>query len=229
MKEHRLPNINQGCHIKTESIIADENTQNLCRQWLRSQRANAISGKSFAEWVKSDLHEAIGLPAAIEISERTATRWLHILNFKIGNLSQKGLYFDGHKREAVVEYRKQFLIEMEAHQKRMNIYVGDNMETVIPPDLPDEARLLVMVVHDESCFQSNDAGTTGWFDEDRRQIRPKGTGKSLMVSAFLCECHGLLRLSDESSVYNFQMLLLIQPRLSDPVATVMVIGPMKTS
>ena len=86
---------------------------------------------------------------------------------------------------------------MEAHQKGMNIYVGDNMETVIPPDLPDEARLLVMVVHDESCFQSNDAGTTGWFDQDCRQIRPKGTGKSLMVSAFLCECHGLLRLSDE--------------------------------
>ena len=49
LKNHKLPSNHQGCHIKTESIIADENTQNFCRQWLRSQRSNAISGKSFAE------------------------------------------------------------------------------------------------------------------------------------------------------------------------------------
>ena len=30
-------------------------------------------------------------------------------------------------------------------------------------------------------------------------IRPKGDGRSIMVSAFLCECHGLLRLSDDEN------------------------------
>ena len=71
------------------------------------------------------------------------------MNFKIGDLSPKGFYFDGHERADVFAYRKKFLIDMEAHQTRMNIYEGDNMETVISPDLPDQTRPLVMVVHDE--------------------------------------------------------------------------------
>ena len=112
-------------------------------------------------------------------------------------MSKKGMYLDGHERADVVEYRKKFLKEMEEHLKRMPVYVGDEMEVRIMPELPESVRPQIMVVHDESCFQSNDGGKTGWFDENHRQIRPKGAGKSLMVSAFLCECHGFLRLSDE--------------------------------
>lgn len=197
LKKHCLPQINQGRHIKLKSIISDENTQSICRQWLRSQKAHAISGKSFAEWIKQHLHVEVGLPASVEINERTATRWLHLLNFRLGDSSKKGMYLDGHERADVVDYRKKFLLRMDEYQKRMPVYVGDEMETTILPELSDDVKPLIFVVHDESCFQSNDGGKTGWFDENRRQIRPKGSGKSLMVSAFLCECHGLLRLSDE--------------------------------
>jgi hypothetical protein len=91
---------------------------------------------------------------------------------------------------------------MAQYQKRMPIYTGDNMEVTIWPEQTDGSRSLILVVHDESCFQSNDGGKTGWFDENHRQIRPKGSGKSIMVSAFLCECHGLLRLSDEQSSHH---------------------------
>ena len=38
-----------------------------------------------------------------------------------------------------------------------------------------------------------------WYDEDRRHIRPKRSAKSQMVSALLCEFHGLLRLPEEHS------------------------------
>ena len=31
-----------------------------------------------------------------------------------------------------------------------------------------------------------------WMDEDRNVLRPKGSGRSIMVSEFLCECHGLM-------------------------------------
>ena len=81
----------------------------------------------------------------------------------------------------------------------MPIYVGDEMETRIMAEPSSNTKPLIFVVHDESCFQSNDGGKTGWFDDNHRQIRPKGSGKSLMVSAFLCECHGLLRLSNDGS------------------------------
>lgn len=202
LETHSLPKKNQGRHIKIKSIIADENTQSVCRQWLRSQKPHAISGASFSEWVKHQLHHELELPASVEISERTATRWLHLLNYNLGDTSKKGTYLDGHERPDVVEYRNQFLFRMEQYQKRMPIYTGDNMDVTIWLEQTDGSRPLILVVHDESCFQSNDGGKTGWFDENHRQIRPKGSGKSLMVSAFLCECHGLFRLSDEQTSHH---------------------------
>ena len=198
LEQHRLPDINQGCHVKIQSIISYETTQNICRQWLRSQRSNTISGKSFSEWVNCHLHHEIGLPAAVEITERTATRWLHVIGYNVGDALKKGMYPDGHERSDVVEYRKAFLSEMKLHERRMPVYEEDNMEMKMPL-LPEGVKPLVMVVHDESCFQSNDGRKTCWFDEDHRQIRPKGP-ESLMVSAFLCECHGLLRLSPEQKL-----------------------------
>lgn len=197
LQDHRLPDKNQGSHIKIKSIIADENTRSVCFAWLRSKKAHMISGKTFAEWINLHLHLEIGLPASVEISERTATRWLHALNFNVGDVSKQGTYIDGHERVDVVDYRKKFLERMDDYQKRMPIYTGDTMETRIVPELANDTKPLILVVHDESCFQSNDSGKTGWFDEDHRLIRPKGSGKSLMVSAFLCECHGLLRLSED--------------------------------
>ena len=41
-----------------------------------------------------------------------------------------------------------------------------------------------------------------WLDEENRPILPKGDGRSLMVSAFLFECHGLLRLNDEQKILH---------------------------
>ena len=42
------------------------------------------------------------------ISERCARRWLHKLGYAVTDV-KKGVYVDGHEREDVVEYRKQFL------------------------------------------------------------------------------------------------------------------------
>ena len=107
------------------------------------------------------------------------------------------MYLNRHNQADVLEYLKTFLIEMEENLKRNPVYVGDEMEVRIMPELPESGRPQIMVVHDESCFQSIIGAKTGWFDENHRQIRRKGAGKPLMVSAFLCECHLLLRLSYE--------------------------------
>jgi hypothetical protein len=98
----------------------------------------------------------MGLPASIEISERTATRWLHQLNYHIGDASKKGMHLYGHERPDVVEYRKKFLYEMVVYQQRMPTYEGDVMQIQIMPELSNNLRKFIMVFHDESCFQSND-------------------------------------------------------------------------
>jgi hypothetical protein len=80
----------------------------------------------------------------------------HQLNYHIGDAFKKGIYFDGHQRPDVVGYRKKFLDEMEVYQQRMPTYEGDSMQIQVMPELSSNLRKLIMVVHDECCFQSND-------------------------------------------------------------------------
>lgn len=53
------------------------------------------------------------------------------------------------------------------------------------------------ITHDECHFYANDGQRRIWIGKNEDILRPKGEGRSIMVSAFLCPCHGLLRLSDE--------------------------------
>ena len=83
------------------------------------------------------------------------------------------------------------------YEKRMIVYSGEFMEQAIRPELEEESKALILVTHDESCFSANDGRSFCWLDDENRQIRPKGNGRTIMVSAFLCECHGLLKLPED--------------------------------
>lgn len=87
-----------------------------------------------------------------------------------------------------------FLAEFETLYRRMDKYDGDDMETVIPAELHSEEQKLVLLTHDESCFESNDAKRSIWLEGENHTLRPKGSGRSLMVSQFLCQCHGQMDL-----------------------------------
>ncbi len=50
------------------------------------------------------------------------------------------------------------------------------------------------VSHDESIFYSDDDGGKGWSLEDHPDVHKKGNGRCIMVSGFICPCHGRLRL-----------------------------------
>jgi hypothetical protein len=63
-------------------------------------------------------------------------------------------------------------------------------------------REFVQVTHDECHFYANDGQRRVWTMEDEDILRSKHIGRSIMVSAFLCPCHGLLRLSDEQLQMN---------------------------
>ena len=70
-------------------------------------------------------------------------------------------------------------------------YEGEFMEKVTPPTLDTAELPIVLVTHDESCLSSHVDAILSGCDENNHPIRPKGDGRSIMVSAFLCECHGL--------------------------------------
>lgn len=78
-------------------------------------------------------------------------------------------------------------------KKRMDTYPVDDEDTIIPPILAEGEKKVVLVTHDESTFYSNDGKLTRWCEENETTIFPKGPGGSIMVSEFMCPCHGTMR------------------------------------
>ena len=196
---HSLPQSQRGRHQKVRSTIDSEDVRLACLSWLKSVNANQITSRSFAEWVRENLHNELDVPISVNISERQAVRWLRLLGFTRKEHS-KGTYVDGHERADVVQYREQFLQRISDYQTRMIHFVGDDCEHAIRPDLPDDVKPLVLVVQDESCFAAYEGRKTSWVLTDHNTLRPKGNGRCIMVSEFLCECHGRLVLSPEQQL-----------------------------
>jgi hypothetical protein len=201
--EHlELPELRQGKFQKTKSLIDDEDVKAACRSYLRSVKPDLRDAASFRKWVNSDLKSACAFNYDLSISERTARTWLTKLDFNFEVYRQGSTYVDGHERPDVVNHRNRFVEVMEKWQRRMESYVGDQMEVVMAPDLGLSESRVVLVTQDESIFQAHDGQRRIWQEKDKKTLRPKGEGASIMVSGFLCPCHGLLRLSDEEASEN---------------------------
>ncbi|CAG8757450.1 5274_t:CDS:1, partial [Cetraspora pellucida] len=107
------------------------------------------------------------------------------------------IYFDGHEREDVQEYRKEWAIRMMNYQKKMEQYDGDEMENVIPPEQLEIWDMChILVTHDEVYFYANDDNSSFWVEDNESIIKKKGQGSSIMISDFLCACHDPLRLTE---------------------------------
>jgi hypothetical protein len=110
------------------------------------------------------------------------------------------VYFDGHEREDVVQYRELWAKRMLEYQKKMKEFEGANMECVLEPNLRIWDKEHVLVTHDECIFYSNDAQASMWLEDGESVIRKKGQGGSVMVSEFLCACHGRLQIPHEDAI-----------------------------
>ena len=188
-----IPASRRGGHPKVKSLIFDEDIQAQCLEFLRSLKPKNLSPVRFLDHVNSVI---IPLAAAVlgqSISLRTAQKWLKKLGFK-PTKNQKGIYVDGHDREDVVEYRTLFLAEMERLSPFMETWTEDidGCMTPVPPILAPGVRKHVLVVHDECAFHANDGRRNMWTEEGKAPFSKKDQGKTLMVSTFLCECHGEL-------------------------------------
>lgn len=106
---------------------------------------------------------------------------------------KKGMYFDGHEREDVIESRSIFLTEMATLEQQHPPPPAINN---IPSPPPSSGKILVTIVHDETAFNANDDQRFMWADDDMQVLRPKGRGSGVMVSDFIDEHRGFLRLTD---------------------------------
>ena len=83
---------------------------------------------------------------------------------------KKGIYIDGHEREDVVKYREEYLkiLDKLQHSHQPRPLCSDERPPTPPPTPssmpPSESndKILVMLYHDESIFNTNEAQTWMW-------------------------------------------------------------------
>ena len=114
------------------------------------------------------------------------------------------MYIDGHEREDVVEYRKQFLVRWAEYEKRMVLMDNDGKVIKVPSgfDVDQVGQFhLIQVTHDKSTFFAEDRCKNIWNPPESKPIpERKREGESLMVSDFLTAEWGPLRDKDEGCV-----------------------------
>ena len=146
-----IPESLQGCHQKTKSFIDDEDVINNSLTFIR-QNNGKITPKKYQQFINSVLFPKVEIMKTITL--KTSRIWLK----KIGLVPQsrkKGIYFDGHEREDVLEYRAKFLEEMKTFEQFMPTFVGNEM-IQINPDISSNQQLHIFITHDECLFYAND-------------------------------------------------------------------------
>ncbi|KAK9236998.1 hypothetical protein V1525DRAFT_187045 [Lipomyces kononenkoae] len=96
----------RGKHTMHRSAVCDEDVKRKCIQFFRNSPQNKRTVQAQQSFYENTLYPEIsGSFTKSKISERTVAAYLHSWGFSIGRHS-KDVYFDGHERNDVVEYRK---------------------------------------------------------------------------------------------------------------------------
>ncbi len=186
-----LPSFKQGLHAKIKSVILETEHQNLFKAYLRSLRDDERTPGRFQEDLNSTLLASINASRS-KVSVETARRWMIFLGFTAGTI-HKGYYTDNHNRKDVVNYRDNvFLPQMLLYESRLKLYNGDQMTEVTNPSLNNGDKQVVLITHDESTFYANDGNKIIWMEGGKKKMRPKSVGSSVMLSGFVCDCHGFM-------------------------------------
>ena len=202
LREGKFQDYVQGQHVKTETVITQEGVQAMLRGKLRKMNDEDRTPEAFMTLLNSSLLSEIdGAPTSV--CAETARRWMIILDFR-ATKAGKGYYVDAHEREDIVQYRQQvFLPRLLELEQKMRIYHGDNMENFTDPTLKAGEKRVVLITHDESTFNCSMARRIYWMEGKKRKCLPKCKGQSIMVSGFVCDCHGFMIDPDDSTNQSF--------------------------
>ena len=190
-----LPLSLQGKHPKIKSMLVDEDIQDDIRQYLR-QHPLKVNASFLKQFLENYFPAKLGLDANKTISSETCRIWLKKLGFLPKEYTQ-GVYIDGHERHDVVEYRRQFLQQLDSLMPQMvTVNHNDPQGPNIMPNLIGGSRPHILVTHDECIFRAHDGKKTFWTDPGQSIILPKGPGRGIMVSDFLTDIDGRLEIPE---------------------------------
>jgi hypothetical protein len=194
-----LPVDSRGGRRDGTSLLDDERMFQACRTWLTEQDENNRTPENLAEFVNNDLLTRFGLVpknGEKKLSSRAMQRWFDRLGYTTVP-EKKGIYFDGHEREDVIDYRQEvFLPEFEKCHRLCIQYEEINGEWVtFVPEFHENEQRHVILYHDESCFHAKETATSYWMPKGSCRCPPKGKGKLIHRSDFI-STEGKLRYQD---------------------------------
>jgi len=86
-------------------------------------------------------------------------------------------------------------------QQKMTAYEAHFVQNAVPSTLQAGERELVWVIHDECTFYLNDGANIAWLEDNETILRKKSQSAVIMLSEFLCLCHGNLKLDPTYAKY----------------------------
>ena len=191
----------RGKH-KRVCLFNDEDLRLQASMWVREYAVNKsgpnMTARNLCQWVNETLLPSSNLPPFFprSITVITATRWLHRLGYRPKS-HKKGAYVDGHERQDVVDYRSKYLNMMKQFYDTHlpPPAPSDEMAPVPPPDA-EYRKKLVLIFHDECIFSTNEGQLWAWATENDSVIQPKTKGTGIMISDYIDQHNGFLRLTD---------------------------------
>jgi hypothetical protein len=194
-KKGTLPHFRQGLNTKVKSLLKDEYIKASVDTYLKNNKFTATPDK-LKRHLEEEIFPKMDPSKILTISSETARKWMHQMGWR-HQIYKKGIYIDGHEREDVVAYRKEFLSQMGEWQKYMVDYDEETLEPIPNPYIGNGIKQHILVTHDESTFNANDDTNRGWMPQGEQPLRKKSRGKGLMVSEFLLETVGRLAVPEE--------------------------------
>jgi hypothetical protein len=233
LKKRELPKSERGHHAKIASLLCNPVIAADLRAYVRSNKWS-MNPEKLAKFTRNELlpsatqqyakevtqHEMPhGLKRYLEleifprihmkvhkgVSLSTTRRWLHREGFRFLP-HKKGLYFDGHDRPDVVEYRQNyFLPKMKEYEERLVRFDPADVSKELVVDSEQKnfvERRLVHCAHDEMTAQAHDGEKKSWVFEDHFPLRKKGAGRGIHQSDVVCSTVGWLKGASETIEYG---------------------------
>ncbi len=170
-----IPDSKQGKYQRSGVLWASEQLNMKAKKHMQANSSVIgqpnITSAMFCQWVNEELLPNASLAPGYprKVSTETARKWLHHLGFEVLTPS-KGMFFDGHERDDVVEYQGTFLRQMiQTGFLHPEHAPTPESQAAFPYDVPlasaDTREKTVFFFHDESAFHANEDQKVQWGEK----------------------------------------------------------------
>jgi hypothetical protein len=158
--------------------LHDEDVREQSLSYFQTLSPNARSATKLKTYYEQVIYpEVTGSMNEVSVSLPTIKRYLKLWGFTLKGHT-KDIYYDGHERHDVVEYRKRWAVTMMNYRAKMRVYNGEDCSEVVLPTLEDGEHEIVLVMHDECYFHSKDDVAVTWTENGESIIKRRARAKA---------------------------------------------------